>query len=114
MTLSELFIPTVSETPLVVDSLISSNMERFSFNLRKNALLSAESAIKNQTPVHLLTEYEKLGILFAAGIAFYKAYTPNEDHSGLYTTYHDVEIILKDEKYWVIKRPAPTATYCVK
>ena len=112
MALSGSFIPNVK---LASDSLLKSieidELKRTVFCLQSDAIASAVCAMSEETPVELLTEYQKLGILFLANVTF--CTYPQERHNEfIFSTWDKVGIVLKDGQYLVVSQKTPPKTYC--
>lgn len=86
------------------ESLECGNTQEFFFKLKEDCIALAVVECSFKTPVDMLTQYAKLGILMGAGI-------PMEYRDGKFRTLNKVSIQMIDGKYKVFQLKSPTVHY---
>lgn len=109
---SKSFIPNVElSSSSLFKSVEIDELKRTVFSLKADSIASAVCAMSEETPVELLSEYQKLGILFLANVTFYTS--PQEGYNEfIFKTFDKVGIVLNDGQYLVISQKTPPKTYC--
>jgi hypothetical protein len=73
---------------------------KFIYNYKDDAIIAAIMAQMDRKPVELLSDYEKLGIVFGVNVPLY-------ENDRVFTTYTDIGIALIDNQYHVFLAPIP-------